>query len=260
MDLYIRNHGSEQQFTPEDLPFLREVRAAQSIPMPGETTDQHVDATNEALDAMIGAFNSNPAKTSWALCCSPHGNMGLFYAWDGTLRHSSGVVRVNLLLNRASPWIDVDSYLPYEGKVVLRNKSARELFVRIPLWVDESAVDCRIGQRRVPAEWFDRYLRVRELRPDDVVTITFPMVERTEEWSSPGQLWGWWPGYPAGTDFSMRFRGNTLVEMSPAPTQESPEPDGSVWWPYSSRAEKYEVSSAPTRQVTRFVTDRVLRW
>ena len=31
---------------------------------------------------------------------------------------------MNLLLNRASPWIDVDSYLPYEGRVQLKNKTA----------------------------------------------------------------------------------------------------------------------------------------
>ena len=35
-----------------------------------------------------------------------------------TIRESH---RYNLLLNRASPWMDIDSYIPYEGKVVLKN-------------------------------------------------------------------------------------------------------------------------------------------
>ena len=29
---------------------------------------------------------------------------------------------VNLLLNRASPWVDVDSHIPYEGRVDLKVK------------------------------------------------------------------------------------------------------------------------------------------
>ena len=45
---------------------------------------------------------------------------------------------MNLLLNRASPWLDVDSYLPYEGKMVIRNKTCERVSIRIPSWVDRS--------------------------------------------------------------------------------------------------------------------------
>ena len=59
--------------------------------------------------------------------------------------------------------MDIDSYLPYEGKVVLKNKNAREVFVRIPLWVDKKAVSCRIGNHTVPAKWFGNYLHFLNL-------------------------------------------------------------------------------------------------
>ena len=58
-----------------------------------------------------------------------------------------GVAQVNLLLNRASPWLDVDSCLPYEGKVVIRNKTAKRLYVRIPLWVNKREVQCHVKGR-----------------------------------------------------------------------------------------------------------------
>ena len=48
--------------------------------------------------------------------------MGLYYAWHGITRFNDGVATVNMFLNRGSSWLDVDSWLPYEGKVLLTNK------------------------------------------------------------------------------------------------------------------------------------------
>ena len=45
---------------------------------------------------------------------------------------------MNLLLNRASPWVDIDSSLPYEGLVRIRNKVADTVAVRVPGWVPSS--------------------------------------------------------------------------------------------------------------------------
>jgi hypothetical protein len=47
---------------------------------------------------------------------------------------------VNLLLNRASAWADLDSYIPYEGRVDVRVKRDCELAVRIPEWVKPELV------------------------------------------------------------------------------------------------------------------------
>jgi len=49
------------------------------------------------------------------------------------------------LLHSAPPWLDIDSYLPYEGKVVIHNKTATDLSVRIPRWVDRSAVEVKVA-------------------------------------------------------------------------------------------------------------------
>ncbi|MBI4531458.1 MAG: hypothetical protein HY709_08025, partial [Candidatus Latescibacteria bacterium] len=112
VDLYIRNHGIEMQFTPEDIPHLPGLGEGKPEPPhdPGLST---VGVT----EAAPGGFAGRTKARFW-LCCSPHGSMGLFYAWEGSLRYAAGVAYVNLLLNRASPWMDVDSYLPYQGKVV----------------------------------------------------------------------------------------------------------------------------------------------
>ena len=135
VDQYARNHMVECQMLRRDL--LEEIIASG----PDYEVDPTTETAENVLERNIGAFvsGSDPAWLyAWyTMCCQGNGSLGLYEAWNGILAHSDGVVQVNLLLNRASPWLDVDSYLPYEGKVVLRNKTARKAHVRIPSWVDK---------------------------------------------------------------------------------------------------------------------------
>ena len=254
IDLYIRNHGTEGQFDPDDIPRLRRMSEGKPPPMedPGYYSGDDVYAKT------VGAFCENaPGKSRTALCCSPHGNMGLFYAWDGIVRYSDGTARVNLLLNRVSPWMDIDSYLPYEGKVVIRNKEARDAFVRIPLWVDKSQVRCKVGGLEIEPRWVESRLWFGGLSRGDEITIEFPMEERTETWTSPP-----WGGprernfvlrhLPGGVEYKMRFRGNTLVEIDPPLTPDSPL--------FQGRPAKYRATKAPMREVKRYVSPLVLKW
>ena len=251
VDTYVRNIHAEMQFTPEDFPELGKDWKA-------KTGSEKV----EPKEAMIGGF-AGPAfepefKTRWFMCCSPHGNMGLFYAWDGILRYTDGVAQVNLLLNRASPWLDIDSYLPYEGKVVLKNKVCKETFVRIPLWVEKDTVGCRIGDRKVEPGWFGRYLRIEHLTPGDVITIEFPIKERTEQWTGPAHggwspvLGCWFPQPAAKSPITFKLKGNTIVGISEPILPGNPL--------FQSRADKYRADKALMIHVKRFVTPTVLQW
>jgi hypothetical protein len=250
VDQYIRNHGTEMQFLPEDIPYLREVGQGKPAPPvhPSVTSDHVIERT-------MGGFSSAraPLKINAGMCCCTHGNMGTFYAWDGALRYGEGRVRVSLLLNRASPWLDVDSHLPYEGKLVLRNKAAREIWVRIPLWVDGKRLQCQVSGKSARPEWLGRYVRFENIDPGKSVIIEFPVEERTETWTTPPNSTPILRELPAaGTVFKMKFRGNTLAELTP------PLAPGS--WLYQQRSEQFRANAAPMKEVTRFVTPFQLRW
>ncbi len=147
--------------------------------------------------------------------------MGTFYAWDGALAFFRRAARAGgLLLNRASPWLDVESHLPYQGKVVLRNKAEKEIWVRIPLWADAGKVECQVAGRSARPEWFGRYLRFENVDRGKTITIEFPIETKTETWTTPPNMSRAntlvvreLPA--AGTVFNMKFRGNTLVELTP---------------------------------------------
>jgi hypothetical protein len=198
VDLYIRNHGTEMQFVPEDISFIK---------------------YNQWTHALIGGFGMNPAKIFYAGCCSPWGNLGIFYAWDGILEYSDGEAKVNLLLNRASPWLDIDSYLPYEGKVVIRNKQAQEIQVRIPLWVDIHSVKCQIDQKQVRPRNFGRYLQFENLDKGSIISIELPMIKRSEKYDGGVMTFGWpeFLGWSKDDKITLDFKGNTLIKITPSP-------------------------------------------
>ena len=248
VDQYIRNGGSEMQITSDDLPQIRRLQKDKPASSPNPALDE------AALAAAVGSF-AGRKKDCWWLCCSPHGNMGIFYAWDGIVRYSDGVAQVNLLLNRVSPWMDIDSYIPFEGKVMLRNKAAREAFVRMPLYVDKKTVNVHLQGRAVGKEWLGRYLWLRHLRAGDVATVEFPMEEKTEQWSTPPKDRNTLFLLSSNTTFTFRLKGNTLVEVTPPLMPEVPG-----GWLFESRKTIYGRKAAGSKRVTRFVTPTVLQW
>jgi len=72
------------------------------------------------------------------------GTFGLYHAWHGITRFdkATGVATVNLFLNRTSEWMNVASWLPYQGKVELTNKTGHQGRRAHSSWVDINQVKC----------------------------------------------------------------------------------------------------------------------
>jgi len=117
-------------------------------------------------------------------CCTANGARTLYYVWDSIVTRSGGdlcppdEVRVNLLLNRASPWLDVLSYLPVEGKVVLHIKDAPKVVVRMPEWCNPADVQVSVGGESRKPLIEGRFVRVAWLNEGDQLTLTFPVPEQ----------------------------------------------------------------------------------
>jgi hypothetical protein len=271
-DQYIRNHLAELQLT--DAGRLR--KATEQMP-PGrgknDTTKGPLDPKNETADRVIernlGVFLSDSTHPTlipdhsllYTICCTGNCTVALYAAWESIVRCKDDSAQVNLLLNRASKWLDIDSYLPYEGKVVIRDKTARRLSVRMPRWVDKRAVRSRLNGRVAGPFWVGQYLVFDSLRPKDVVVITFPVVETTEKYTlkwyqsefwkestNPGNAW-----QPASepVQYTCRFRGNTLVDISPR--------DQGIGYPLYLR-DGMRQAKAPMKKVTRHIPTVTLRW
>ena len=275
VDQYARNHLAEMQCVDGQgmESRVRQMPTLETLPrtpIDGDVFQTQADAapgrdsSTRVLERNLGAFftdGGHPAKIprrnwSWTICCVANGAKGLYYAWSSIVRGSEDNARVNLLLNRASELLDVDSYLPYEGKVVIRNKTARRISVRIPQWVDKHAVHCTVGARVGAPYWLGNYLVFERMSPSEVVTLRFPLVEATEvytlKWKQDDRWFesNWAPNeWKPGQDrYECRFRGNTAVWVLPVPRTVTDGPG----YPLYLRVHLL-ATNAPMRRVTRFV-------
>ena len=163
--------------------------------------------------------------------------MTVHRVWANIVNYDNGKLRVHLLLNRASPWADVDSFLPYEGRVDVKLKQACELSLRTPEWVKPDQTKCTVNGSERSLSWDGRYAVVGKVAPNDVATLVFPISERTEKVRIQG------------IDYTLTCKGNDVVHIDPP----------GKYCPLYPR-DKYRDNRARTKKVTRFVAEQQIDW
>jgi hypothetical protein len=231
VDSIVRNHLTVQQFTDP-------ARMSQYAGISPQTSDPLIRRFQGGF-GQGRVTDSDPALFG---CCSANGAVALYYAWHGITQFHDGIATVNLFLNRASPWVDVDSYLPYEGKLRLHNKKARTVQVRLPYWIQRESVKCRVDGKPARPQSVGRYLIFENLHPESAVGKEIAL-----EFGVPGSVE---KHTMAGKQYTLTFRGSTLVDISPRST------DPAKWQYY--RREEMRAGKAVMHGVRRFVADKML--
>ena len=248
VDGYVRNQLIEQQFVDPDL-----IERARSTSYP---------ESRNWLGGFCGTGRVTSLNNGYpARCCRGNGAQGLYRAWDGIVSCKEGAAQVNLLLNRSSPWLDINSYLPYEGRVVIHNKQARTVAVRLPGWVDREAVESSVGGRRATPAHVANYLVFEGVRERTELTVEFPIMEETVEYTVADGVYSDGvdrPSLPA-TRYRCLFKGNTLVDITPRDARKHLSRPEQVPYPIYLR-DRYRGNRAPMRHVTRYVAPFHIAW
>jgi hypothetical protein len=243
VDRWVRNQFAEQQLTRAEWVYRLAEREPPKPVGPFEVAEH-------APERNIGAYAGGASANDFALgvaspgighCCTGTCTRAIYYVWENMLDYREGRLRVNLLLNRASRWADVYSYIPYQGRVDIKiKKSNRELLVRAPEWVATRSprIECNVGGSPRPLAWAGRYLSAGAANAGDVVSLTFPMEERTVT----EQI--------GGHSYTLVIRGNTVVSIDP--------PGKNV--PLYLGREGYRSNQVAWRRVQRFVPDQAIVW
>ncbi len=274
VDQYVRNHLTELQVL--DLDPIRQIAAASPVQdaRAWESAERFVERQFGCL--CDDATHPTLATPGTMHCCTYNGLIGFYHAWEGIVREQDGFAQVNLLLNRASPWLDIDSYLPYVGKVVIHNKTARQVSLRIPRWVQRQSIHSRLNGQDIQPALLGRHLVFAQLKPGDLLTVEFPVVESTESYQVGWeglQIPGWTEvtlplvteairqpfSYVVSTGqvrpaelttFTCQFRGNTLVDIQPR--------EQGLGYPLYRR-EHLKQNQAPMIEVTRSIPPALIK-
>jgi hypothetical protein len=158
---------------------------------------------NDGLKVAMTDQGKKLANVAIQHCCTANGARNLYHVWDSIITREGSLLKVNLLLNRASVELDVASFLPALGAVELAIKNAPRVAVRIPEGCKPEEMQVTVSGDNRNAVSQGRYLLLEGLRPGDLVRITFPLVER-----SVTRVIGDLP-------FTLKFRGANLVDIDP---------------------------------------------
>ena len=170
-------------------------------------------------------------------CCTGNAARALYVAWYHALSHQAGKLRVNLLLNRASPWAEVHSHLPYAGQVDVIVREPLDLSVRIPEWVRPAEVSATVDHRPRALRFDGRYAQLGGVKPGESASLRFPIQERESA------------HYIEGRRFVVRRKGNDVVLLDPPGR-------------YCPLYQRDHYRENETRWVRRaaFVAERVIPW
>ena len=146
-------------------------------------------------------------------------------------------MEVNLLLNRASSWADVDSHIPYQGRVDVLIKKPSDLRIRIPEWVNATETSCLVNGKEQSLSWQGRYALVGSVKPRDKVTLTFPISERIDRIRVEGH------------EYTLVREGNDVVSVDP-PGQNYPQ----------YQRDHYRENQTRFKAIKRFVSERIIDW
>ncbi len=136
-------------------------------------------------------------------CCTANGSLALYRVWEAITRFDGSTATVNLLLNRSSPWLIIESWLPHEGKVRLRNRQAKRIRIRLPDHVDPADVKVARIVEAIVVTQEGQWLTVDGMKPRDEIVIEFNSTERTERFTVDRK------------EYKATFMGNTVIDIEP---------------------------------------------
>jgi hypothetical protein len=205
VDRYVRNQFTEMQMKSGD--WINDV--AKNYPNtpvgPGEDGDQVSERVVGSFAGWASAndYCANSESPIISGCCTGNGARAIFYVWENMLEFNNETLRIHLLLNRASPWADLNSYVPYEGQIDVVMKTSCNVEIRIPEWVKPEEISCFVNNIPRVIKFQERYAQVGSVERGNVVTMNFPISERAVKTSI------------GGVSYTLIIKGNDVVSIDP---------------------------------------------
>ncbi|MDU0203739.1 glycoside hydrolase family protein [Paenibacillus sp. MAH-36] len=222
VERFLRNHLAESQLL--DLDWVEEaddksadIPANKSFYKVAERTRGSFAGYSAPNDFVCDVNEGRGHTNDLQICCLGSGTRGLFMGWSNTITEKKGTISVNFLLNRGSKWLDISSYLPHEGKVVLDiHTDISRLQIRIPEWagftkikyVRERGGEVIEGKGNEASSWVNKhFLLLGAAVAGEKITVTFPLSFRKTLENAVGQT------------FETEWRGDDVVNITPKGTK-----------------------------------------
>ena len=273
---------------------------------PGGKVGSYDDVVNRKIGTFQGdssypthteVHNNVTADFQDVICCTGNCMQALYYAWEAIVTEDtpgSGLVTVNLLLNRATKWLDVYSYLPYEGRVDLLIKNPKDnskwvvpsaVAVRIPVWLQPYAGEIKVNNltsgKSIEFSIVGDCVLLTDYSAGDRISLVFPaasMEPRVETYTytwKNNEMWSEWNGMydgwkPGKDKITITFIGNTAIFVeADAKIHKGVLEEGGTneygHYQYNCRGDRgtavmEKLGNTPLKSATWYVPDNTIMW
>jgi hypothetical protein len=224
--------------------------------LPGQETSERV------LERAVGQFGhlggARLLKPRLMHCCTANGAQALYHAWEGITRRSGAMAEVNLWLNRRSPWLDIASSLPHQGRLVLHNKGMQRIAIRVPAWVSRPALHCSVDGTAHDPEYVGDRILLSGLAGDEQIVIEVPTsVERIRYTVANLNQRAHGFGHGGPLEYQCELQANTVLTVGPA----AAAPGGQHHdWYRVFQHEELRTPNTPTRELSSYVHGALIDW
>jgi hypothetical protein len=174
----------------------------------GWSSPTHILAARETLNHHWGGPELHGKTRAFQNCCGGSGIHALFIAWKNAARFDQGTLSVNLHLDKLLPQAEIRGFQPFTGLLTIKLKEACTVRVRVPDFVEPSAIVVETNGAKAPFKVFGNYLELGQHMRGETIKITYPLPFTTEE-AEIGN-----PGF-RHYRYRVTWKGDTVVRMEP---------------------------------------------
>ena len=156
---------------------------------PPSEIDESCQTSEQVAERNLGAFASWPKANDWfdadhfygrgiMHCCTGNGTRAIYYIWESSPTTTACASTCSSTGPRPGPTSTAIS--PTGARSTSRSNSRLTWLCASPEWVAPAQVRVTVGGADRPLRWDGRYAGVGRVKPGDAVTMTFPMVDRTD--------------------------------------------------------------------------------
>ncbi len=222
MERNLRNYLRCTQFfvTPDFEAFFRRLHK--------DKTEAEITDALQKLEALEGGFIAQTywneplchkwrfqtADYDWTVhmmgCCPPSGMLALEYIRRAAVQEKPEGIFINLNLTTDAACAKLTSCYDSQEKLTVLAKEEKDYYLRVPEWTDYDAAHLCLNGTPVSPDWAGpqhRYLRVRNVKPGDIITLHHPLMEATQTVTDDG-------GSEPHT-YTVHWLGNSVVDIEP---------------------------------------------
>lgn len=144
-------------------------------------------------------------------CCAAAGIRATYQVWSNVITEERGQVSVNMSLDRATPRVQVTSFLPFEGRVRISVSQDVALRWRKPAHCTLGDVHVKCTAHRPNVQGDGPFLSFGRLPAGAVLDLSFPLPKRHENITIGNK------GFQQ-YQFEVNWRGDTVLAIKPDPS------------------------------------------